>query len=367
LRIGIIARTWFTSTKGGSELYIKRIFEELKKSHRVVVVTLDIDPDPDVIQIRLPRIPFFTQVLFSLLASVRINSIKPDVCVVNQYWAEFSPLLLRVPWVSIVHDVGLFYSERAKRNLIKHIFRVKILSLVTKKSKKIIAPSKLTMNDLHKYIKVPLEKIRIVNEGVDLEDPAPPIQHDGINILCVARVAPNKGHDILLKAFRTIRGKYRAKLYLVGGISKDNRKYFQSLKEYIEKFDVKDVVFTDRVSDEKLKTYYRMADIYVQPSTGEEGWGITITEAYRYRLPVVCTRIFAKTGVADEDRAIVVKEGDPDQLAKAIETLIEDNATRERISERGNIFAKDLSWEKMSREILQIIEETRRSNHPNNR
>ncbi|MEN3007422.1 MAG: glycosyltransferase, partial [Candidatus Methanosuratincola petrocarbonis] len=123
----------------------------------------------------------------------------------------------------------------------------------------------------------------------------------------------------------------------------------------------------DRVSDEKLKTYYRMADIYVQPSTGEEGWGITITEAYRYRLPVVCTRIFAKTGVADEDRAIVVKEGDPDQLAKAIETLIEDNATRERISERGNIFAKDLSWEKMSREILQIIEETRRSNHPNNR
>ncbi|MEN3064300.1 MAG: hypothetical protein ABC518_06610, partial [Candidatus Methanosuratincola petrocarbonis] len=84
-------------------------------------------------------------------------------------------------------------------------------------------------------------------------------------------------------------------------------------------------------------------------------------------LPVVCTRIFEKTGVADEDRAIVVKEGDPDQLAKAIETLIEDNATRERISERGNIFAKDLSWEKMSREILQIIEETRRSNHPNNR
>jgi len=357
LRIGIVARTWFTSTKGGSERYIKRVFDELKKSHRVVVATLDHDPDPAVIQIKLPRIPFITQVLFSLFASVRVNSIKPDVCIVNQYWAEFSPLLLRVPWVSIIHDVGLFYSEWAKRNPIKHIIRVKILSLVTKKSKIIIVPSKLTMNDLHENLGVPLKKIRIVNEGVDLEDTAPPIQHDDINILCVARVAPNKGHDILLKAFRTIREKYTAKLYLVGGISKENRKYFQSLKEYIEKSGIKDVVFTDRVSDEQLKTYYRMADIYVQPSTGEEGWGITITEAYRYRLPVVCTHIFKETGVADEDRAIIVKEGDPDQLAKAIETLIEDKVTREKISEKGNVFAKDLSWEKMSKEILQIIAE----------
>lgn len=357
MRIGIIARTWFTSTKGGSERYIKRVFEELKKNYDVVVVTLDYDPCPEVIRIRLPRIPFITQILFSLFASVRVNSIKPDICIINQYWAEFSPLLLRVPWVSIIHDVGLFNSEWAKRNQIKHVVRVKILSEVTKKSRIIIVPSKLTFNDLHKNLAVPVEKIRIVNEGVDIEDPAPPIPHECINILCVARIAPNKGHDVLLKAFSAIREKYRAKLYLVGGISKENRRYLQSLKEYIEKSGVSDVVFTDRISDEKLKMYYRMADIYVQPSTGEEGWGITITEAYRYRLPVVCTSIFKETGVADEDRAIIIKEGDPNQLAKAIETLIESGSLRERISERGHLFAENLSWEKMSEEILHVIEE----------
>lgn len=367
MRIGIIARTWFTSTKGGSERYIKRVFEELKKSQQAIVVTLDHDPDPDVIQIRLPRIPFITQMLFSLFASVRINLIKPEICIINQYWAEFSPLLLRTPWVSIVHDVGLFHSEWAKRNPIKHIIRVKILNLVTKKSKIIIVPSKLTLNDLRNNLDVPVEKIRIVNEGVDLEDPASPVPHEGINILCVARIAPNKGHDHLLKAFRAIREHYPAKLYLVGGISKDNRRYFQSLKEYIAKSRIEDVFFTDRVSDEKLKTYYRMADIYVQPSTGEEGWGITITEAYRYRLPVVCTHIFKKTGVADEDRALIVKEGDPDQLAKAIITLIEDKSVRERISEKGYLFAKDLSWEKMSEEILHIIREVLKSNPSDNR
>lgn len=357
MRIGIIARTWFTSTKGGSERYIKRVFEELKKNHDVVVVTLDCDSDPEVIQIRLPRMPLITQVLFSLFASVRFNSIKPDICIINQYWAEFSPLLLRVPWVSIIHDVGLFNSEWAKRNPIKHVFRVKILSQVTKKSRIMIVPSKLTLNDLNKNLDVPVEKIRIVNEGVDVEDPAPAIPHEGINILCVARIAPNKGHDILLKAFSAIREKYPAKLYLVGGISKENRRYFQSLKEYIEKSGVRDVVFTDRVSDEKLKMYYRMADIYVQASTGEEGWGITITEAYRYKLPVICTRIFKETGVADEDRAIIINEGDPDQLAKAIETLIENKSLRERISERGRLFAENLSWEKMCEEILHVVGE----------
>lgn len=235
---------------------------------------------------------------------------------------------------------------------------IKILNFVSQKSKIMRVPSKLTAYDLRKNLKVPKKKIKIVNEGVDLGVPEPPVLHEGINILCVARIAPNKGHDVLLSAFRTIKHKYpNSKLYLVGGISKDNKKYFQKLKDLVETFGINDVIFTNHMIDAELKMYYRISDIYVQPSIGEEGWGITITEAYCHRLPVVCTEIFRETGVADEERALVVRGGASDQLAEAIEVLIKDRSMREKISEKGYLFAKNLSWEKMSKNILHIVEE----------
>jgi glycosyltransferase involved in cell wall biosynthesis len=148
MKIGIIARTWFTSTKGGSERYMARLFEELRKDHEVKVVTFDKSEDKDVIQIKLPKISLITQTLFSFLASRKINRIKPDVCLINQYWSEFSPLLIKVPWIPVIHDVGLFYSEWARLHRLKHFVRKKIVDRVTQEAKLIIVPSKLTATDL---------------------------------------------------------------------------------------------------------------------------------------------------------------------------------------------------------------------------
>lgn len=357
MKIGIIARTWFTSTKGGSERYIARLFEELKKNHEVTVVTFDRSEDKDVIQIKLPKISMITQVLFSFLASRKINEIKPDVCLINQYWAEFSPLLLKVPWIPINHDVGLFYSERAREHRLKHFVRTKTLDKVTKKAKLIIVPSKLTATDLQAYLNVPLEKVKIIPEGIDLNIFKPlPVKHEGINIVCVGRIAPNKSQDILLRAFKSVKEKHpNSRLYLVGGVSKYQRKYYEKLKKIIETLKINDVVFTGYVSDENLKEYYNLADVYVQPSIGEEGWGMTIAEAYACRKPVICTSIFCRTGIADTDRALIVKGGDSDELTKAIELLIEDEELRKKLSENGYKFAQKLSWKRMADDILQVI------------
>ena len=186
MRIGIIARTWFTSIKGGSERYIARLLEELRRDHEVKAITFDRSDDEDVIQIKLPKITLATQVVFSFLASRRMNKIMPNICLVNQYWGEFSPLLLRVPWIPVIHDVGLFYSEWAREHRLKHFVRTKVLSEVTKKAKLIIVPSKLTATDLQTYLNVLPEKIKVIPEGIDLDEFKPfPIKHQGINIVCV--------------------------------------------------------------------------------------------------------------------------------------------------------------------------------------
>lgn len=357
MKIGIIARTWFTSTKGGSERYIARLFEEARKNHEVKVVTFDRSEDRDVIQIRLPKISLVTQALFSFLASRKINRIKRDVCLVNQYWAEFSPLLLKVPWIPIIHDVGLFYSKWAREHHLKHSVRIRILDRVTKKARVIIVPSKLTATDLQTYLDVPAEKIKIIPEGIDLDKFLPlPVKHEGTNIVCVGRIAPNKGQDVLLKAFKSVKRRHpNSKLYLVGGVSKYQREYYEKLRGIVESLKIDNVVFTGYVSDDDLTGYYNLADVYVQPSVGEEGWGITIVEAFACRKPVVSTPIFSRTGVVDKRRAVLVKGGDPQELARAIEVLIMDKALRKKLADNGYRFAQKLSWKKMAHEILQVL------------
>ncbi len=354
MKIGIIARTWFTSTKGGSERYIARLFEELRKNHEVKVITFDRSEDKDVIQIKLPKFSLVTQALFSFLASRKMNKIKPDVCLINQYWAEFSPLLLKVPWIPIIHDVGLFYSEWAREHRLKHFVRTKILDRVTRKAKLVIVPSKLTADDLQNYLNAPPEKVKTIPEGVDLENFKPRVvKHEGTNIVCVARIAPNKAQDVLLKAFKLVKeGHPEVKLYLVGGVLKDQRKYYEKLERIVEKLKIRDVVFTGYVSDQDLAGYYNLADIYVQPSIGEEGWGITIAEAFASKKPVICADIFCKTGVADTDRALIVRGGDTEELTKAIQLLVEDREKRRVIAENGYDFAQKLSWKKMADEIV---------------
>ena len=357
MKIGIIARTWFTSTKGGSERNIVRLFEELRRNHEVKVVTFDRSEDKDVIQIKLPKISLVTQALFSFLASRKINEIKPDVCLINQYWAEFSPLLLKVPWIPIIYDVGLFYSEWAKEHRLKHFVRTKVLDRVTKKAKLVIVPSKLTADDLLTYLNVPPEKIKMIPVGIDLNDfKTSPVRHEGINIVCVGRIVHNKGQDILLRAFKSVKRIHpNSRLYLVGSVSKYDREYYRRLKKIVETLKIEDVVFTGYVPDENLIEYYNLADIYVQPSVGAEGWGITVVEAFACKKPVICTDIFYRTGVADTDRTLIVKGGDPKELAKAIELLIKNKELRERIAENGYRFAQKLSWKEMTNEILQVV------------
>ena len=92
-----------------------------------------------------------------------------------------------------------------------------------------------------------------------------------------------------------------------------------------------------------------------QPSIGEEGWDMSIVEAFACGKPVICADIFYRTGVADKDRALIVKGGNAEELARAIELVIGDKEFREKIAKNGYSFAQKLSWKKMANEVLEVI------------
>ncbi len=362
MELTIISRSWFTETRGGAERYIYEITKHLLELGNNVITISKQRNDLQNFHIRIPTgyIPILSSSLFSTFSGLVARCLERDFTIVNGYWAEFSPLLMKDPIVLIIHDVGLFYSEWARRHRIKHALRVLLLRKTVRRAKRIVVPSTLTARDLQRYLKVSEEKIVLIPEGIDLERFKPnPIPHEGFKILHVGRFAPNKGQNILLSAFKIIKKRYpETELHFVGHLPKREYFYFSTLV----KMAPPGTYFHIAVTERELVRYYNTADLCVFPSTGEEGWGLTIVEAYACQVPVICTPIFFKTGVADYTRAIKV-EPEPNKMAEKIIWAIENPEFLKTIVKNGYNFAKKLSWKKTALKLIDVMLELEEENN----
>jgi len=357
MKIAILSHKWFTETKGGAERYIYELTKGLAAmGNEVVTVSRQASDLPnDHIKVWSPGITMVGSALFGYLGARRIGGGGFDVVVVNQYWAETASLYLDTPVVLILHDVGLFESEIAQRAWVRHYFRRRILERVVERAETIVVPSSLTSDDLMEHLDVPPEKIVKIPEGVDLELYRPGERRSLVRrILCTGRFSPNKGHRLLIEAVGELRSRtgWQGELLLVGHVPPRERGYFEEIVSSADE----NVKIVTEVSDEEMAGFYREADICVFPSVSDEGWGLTVVEAFASGVPVVCSDIFVETGVADEDRAIVVPRGEVGSLVDAMERLIYSAKLREELASRGLEFAQGLSWGRMAERIGEVIQ-----------
>lgn len=89
---------------------------------------------------------------------------------------------------------------------------------------------------------------------------------------------------------------------------------------------------------DQLRNFYAGADVLVMPAIPtrdfREPWGLVANEAMHQRLPVIATTaVGAAAGglVRDERNGLVVPAGDAAALARALRTLRDDPALRERL------------------------------------
>lgn len=359
MKIAVISRAWFTEVRGGAERYIYEVAKELIS--RGYVVTSFSQNHSDLhnrhIKIHVFRIPIISSALSSLFFGIFTELGNFDVVLVNGYWAEFSPLFLTKPWILILHDITFFRSKRVQKNKIKHVLRKVFLSQVAKRALKIIVPSYSTYYDAIKFLNVDKEKLKIVPEGIDINKFKKGSHNsDGIfRILQVGRFDPNKGQDILIKSFKILQTKYsNLKLYLVGSTSKMYIKYFNYLLNI--SLGEKNIIFKTDVDDIELLNYLHQADLCVFPSRGEEGWGLAVAEAFACRVPVICSKIFFETGVADESRALLAPT-DPEKLAERIHWAIENREFMEKLASNGYEYVQNLSWKKTTDRIMEIVKD----------
>jgi phosphatidylinositol alpha-mannosyltransferase len=197
----------------------------------------------------------------------------------------------------------------------------------------------------------------IIPNGVDVEHFSPnvsPIEKfcDGkLNILFVSRLEKRKGLNYLLEAFKQVKQEIpNSRLIIVGPGTRLRRGYERGVK----RSGLKDVVFTGLVSYEELPRYYKTADVFCAPATGRESFGIILLEAMAVGKPIVASNIEGYASVlAHNVEGLLVPPADKEMLARALISLLTDEALRREVGARGRVKALEYSWERIAQDVLK--------------
>ncbi len=175
-----------------------------------------------------------------------------------------------------------------------------------------------------------------------LQDPA------GCKVLFVGRLVYYKGVDILLTAFRRVRG---CELFLCGTGAQE-----EELRRMAKGLPVH---FLGKLSDKDLKAAFSDCDMLVLPSVANsEAFGIVQQEAMVYGKPVINTAL--PTGVPyvslHGKTGLTVPPLDADALAAAIQKLADDPALRETYGKAAAQRVREVyDSRKIMRQIFAVL------------
>ena len=182
-------------------------------------------------------------------------------------------------------------------------------------------------------------------------------------VVCVSRLVPRKGQDMLIKALPAIRQRVDgAALVIVGG-----GPYAETLQRLAERLGViDDVVFTRGVPADELPAHYAMADVFAMPCRTRgsgldvEGLGIVFLEASASGVPVVAGRSGgAPETVKDGETGRVVDGRSESEITDAVGGLLADTALARRMGEAGRRWVShDWTWATHTARLSQLVRPT---------
>ena len=158
---------------------------------------------------------------------------------------------------------------------------------------------------------------------------------DATVIIQVSRMEAWKGHSLHLEALALLKASPGWVCWQVGGAQTPReKKYLHRLKDLASRLGIAERVrFLNQRSD--VARLLAAADIFCQPNTGPEPFGIVFIEALYARLPVVTTNIGGAREIVDDACGLLVPPGDPHSLAMALRRLIQDPSLRIKLGTAG--------------------------------
>jgi len=256
-------------------------------------------------------------------------------------------LLKRRPLVFSHHGDPIENYGSLLRKLCMHLWCRIILRRLLRYTSLIIALSEQIV-ETSKFLKDFNKKIIVIPNGVDptysriklTKSEARRIIGVPINakiILFVGNLTKLKGYHILLEAMKDVIAKVPNAIAIFVG-------------PCIEKCKNTDphVIFTGPLSHEKLRFYYKAADVFVLPSFSE-GLPNTLLEAASFGLPLVVSDLKQLEAIViDGVNGLIAKKGHSKSFAEKIIQVLCDDRLRKTLGKKSKEISKKYSWEKVA-------------------
>ena len=173
-------------------------------------------------------------------------------------------------------------------------------------------------------------------------------------ILMVGRLQPWKGVQYAVEALRLIDPELRPRL-LTGG----EGTYRPELESLVARLGLESrVTFLGAIPHRDMPRYFALADVVVGASFASETFGMILCEALGCARPVIASDWAGFQEVVLHERTgLVVPKQDPAALAQAIERVLRDPASAQRLAEAGREYVLRLfTWQAVADRVERVYE-----------
>lgn len=232
-------------------------------------------------------------------------------------------------------------------------YRAKIVPGAARRADRVVTMSEYSKQDINRRLGLENKKVDVVYLASGLTLPRPTSSAPGRYLFALGATDPRKNTPRLIEAFSLINpASYAGELRIAGLSTEDVRTFSEVARQY----GVADRVrFYGFVSEPELAGLYAGADVFVYPSL-YEGFGLPVLEAMQYGAPVVCSDTTSLPEVAG-DAALLVNPRSAQEIASAIQQVLNRPELRRDLVVRGLARARAFSWRRMAEQYLQVYQE----------
>jgi glycosyltransferase involved in cell wall biosynthesis len=381
MNLALFASSFYPNLGGVEELVRQLAREYRRRGHEAIVITNQWPPSLPKrsmcegipvyrIPMRVPDGPARARLKFrathggilreagAIMRRHQVDLVHVQCVSTNGYYARKLAVKLQLP---------LVVTSQGERTMDKEdaFARSKILNSIMRDllthAEFVTACSRWTLDDLERYMGRSFDdRARAIHNGVSLEEfdnPAIlPYSHPSPFVLALGRWVPQKGFDVLLRAFaEAVRDDdtFSHDLLLAGEGGEA-----PELERIVAELGLRRRVHLLGRADRPLTvSLFKGASWFVLPSVADEGFPLVIPEAMAGGNPVIATPVGGVPEmVRNNENGLLVAPRDTRALAEAMKKLAFEDGVADRLAQAAQATARRFAWPRIADEYEAVYD-----------